>query len=111
MRNNPYRVIVRSWGDEPVEMLVHTVGNKYATVDRDGSKKTIGIPLEQIYEFDGAKFSTALRAFKAGKFEELVKVYDNLDDFSCNKYQDSLRSQHDKENVTDSESTASGGQQ
>jgi hypothetical protein len=104
---NKIKVIVRSWGDEPVALFLHSIDNKRAYVGRAQSKIAIGIPFEQVFLFDEGAFSSLLSAFRSGNHRILASTYAKLAVNSpCNKYQDILELRHDKENISDSRSVA-----
>jgi hypothetical protein len=107
------RVIVRSWGDQPVSLYLYYIENNRVFVGSENCKQTIGLPCDQVFAFDEDRFSRLCTAFTQGDMSKLGELYANIpvDDFACNKYQDNLDSQHDQENVTYSERTASGGEQ
>ena len=103
------KVIVRAWGDEPVVLFLHTIDNTSAYVGQENSGPVIGLPLGQVFLFDEIAFATLKDAFDSGDTNKLVSTYSELSVNSpCNRYQDVLESQHDKEHITDSRSSASG---
>src|ERR1700686_819230 len=108
---NKIKVIVRSWGDEPVAIFMHRIENNRAYVGKEHSNTVIGLPLEQVFLFDMHRFSTLRAAFESGDRNNLESMYSQLAVNSpFNRYQDVLESVHDKENITDSRSAASSSE-
>lgn len=106
------KVIVRAWGDEPVVLFMHSIYNTTAYVGKEHSKTVIGLPREQVFLFNEATFVLMRSEFDCGNVDNLSSIYSDLEINSpCNRYQDSLESQHDKENITDSGSVASSSEQ
>ena len=101
------KVIVRAWGDEPVELFLQRIDKYIAYVGRENSATVIGLPLEQVFLFDPVVFARLRSIFESGKLDKLDSMYHKLAVNSpCNRYQDVLESVHDKENITDSRSVA-----
>ena len=71
------KVIVRAWGDEPVTLFLHHI-EIIAYVGKEKSERTIGIPVEQVFEFDGPIFDALSAAFKTGRKDELTSIYAKL---------------------------------
>ena len=106
-------VIVRAWGNEPVKLFLYNIVNKRCYVGSQDSETPIGLPLDQGFVFDVDRFSTLSTIFQQGDVDKLGERLANipLDDLACNRYQDVLSSQNDKENVSDSECASSGNTQ
>lgn len=106
-------VIVRAWGDEPVQLVLHRIDNNRCYVGSKESLKPIGLPVDQVFFFDPDRYSQLCTAFVEGDMRKLGELWADIpvDDFACNKYQDVLRSQHDQENITDTECIESGDAQ
>jgi hypothetical protein len=106
-------VIVRAWGDEPVKSTLHRIENKRCYVGIETSARPIGLPLNQVFAFDLDRFNNLSTVFAQGDADKLCQLWDEIpmDEFACNKYQDVLVSQHDQENVTDTERVESGDNQ
>jgi hypothetical protein len=106
------KVIVRSWGDEPVVLFLHRIDNTSVYVGAEDSNRAIGLPSSQVFSFDGAAFKALINAFAEGKKDKMASLYDDLaiKESICNRYQNMLDSLHDKENVTDLRSTANRGE-
>lgn len=106
-------VIVRSWGDQPVKMVLHSSSETHCYVGVSGSIREIGIPKEQVFVFSDDRFAALCAAYAAGKTQYLCALYSQIpvEDFACNRYQDNVSSSHDQEGVPDSEGVeVSGGQ-
>ena len=43
------KIIVRAWGDEPVELFMQHVDNKRTYVEKENSDRVIGLPAEEVY--------------------------------------------------------------
>lgn len=105
------RVIVRSWGDEPVALFLQRIENDRVYVHGDKSSTAIGIPTSQVFRFNRGDFADLVSAYKAGDMDRLSSIYFKLSvNSSCNRYQDILESPHDKEHISDSGSTASSSE-
>jgi hypothetical protein len=105
------KVIVRSWGDEPVELFLQHIDKYMAYVGKEDSDTVIGLPLEQVFLFDNGAFSRLRVAFESGRLDKLDSLYRKLVvNSTCNRYQDVLESLHDKENITDSGSATESGE-
>lgn len=91
------RVIVRSWGDEPVELRLYSIGNKTCYVGQSSPKRTIGLPSSEVFAFDESLFSSLKDAYMDGNRDTLSTLYARIsvDDFACNRYQDMSSSLHD----------------
>ena len=100
-------VMVRAWGDEPVKLFLHRIENNRCYVGNERASRPIGLPLEQVFAFSEDRFSTIFTQFSQGDMRKLSEEWAKLgvDDFACNKYQDTLCSAHDQEHVTDFECT------
>lgn len=72
------KVIVRSWGDEPVVLFVHDVDKSTCYVGQEHSERAIGLPLTQVYPFDATSFEELRGAFSAGDANKLESVYSRL---------------------------------
>lgn len=106
------KVIVRAWGEEPVPMFVYRIENNRCYVGKESPYRVIGLPVGQVYLYDGAVFGQLMEAFQAGEKSRLDSMYSRLEIISpCNRYQDILESLHDQEHITDSRSAASGSEQ
>ena len=107
------KVIVRSWGNEPVPLYLHRITNNRAYVGQEGSDMAIGLPISDVFSFDAAAFESLAIAYRSGDNNKLSSMYSELGVNSpCNRYQDNLKSpHHDKENITDSRSPKSGREQ
>src|SRR5438094_2127692 len=97
--------MVRSWGDEPVKLVLHRIDNNICYVGSENAKRPIGLPNDQVFQFDLDRFASLSTAFQQGDKRKLGELWANIpvDDFACNKYQDVLRSLHDQESITDPE--------
>jgi hypothetical protein len=103
-RNRP-SVIVRGWGDEPVQLLLYSIENNMCYVGKENSKHPIGIPTTEVFAFDSSLFSTLRTAYDNGEIAILREIYTDipLEHLACNKYQDNVLSTHGQENITDPE--------
>lgn len=100
IKSKAITVIVRSWGDEPVQFLLYCIENNRCYFGGESSRRPIGLPFDQVFAFDSHRFSTLRKAWSEGKsgiFSDFT-----VDDFACNMYQDNVGSPHDQENITDS---------
>ena len=102
------RATVRAWGGEPVILFLHHVDKTHAYVCRDGSETFIGLPFGDVFVFDEQKFSTARAAFESSDGNKLTSAYSEMDNLSCNRYQDILESQHEKAKVKSPQSITRG---
>jgi hypothetical protein len=102
VNNDRPNVIVRSWGDEPVKLVLYSIANDTCYVGSGLSKKAIGLPSDQVIAFDSDLFLRLLTAYKTGNKRELSTLYSSIsvDDFACNKYQDVVKSSHGKEDIS-----------
>jgi hypothetical protein len=106
-------VIVRSWGDKPVKMLLRSCSQTHCYVGEPASIREIGIPNEQVFAFSEDRFAALSAAYAGGNLHHLCTLYSHIpvEDLACNRYQDNVISSHDQEGVTDSEEVeVSGGQ-
>jgi hypothetical protein len=112
-RRKQHEVIVRAWGDEPVQLTLHRIVNNRCYVGQRGTLFPIGLPFDQVFAFDSCLFSTMRQCFEQGKLAELKDLYSSLsvDELSCNKYQDNVSYAHDQEHLTDSECAQGGNPQ
>jgi hypothetical protein len=111
-KNNKSKVIVRAWGDEPVVLFLYATDNKRFIVSNERGNHIIGIPAEQVFAFDEDIFSQLSQAYNGGDWNKLASIYETLSkENTCNRYQITLNSQHDKEHFTNSCSVASGRKQ
>jgi len=98
-------VLVRSWGDQPVVLFLHRIENNRSFVANLESYRPIGLPHEQVFEYDQDKFEALSTAYQQKDGRRLGEFWANMtvDDFACNKYKIILECSHDQEHVTDSE--------
>ena len=105
------RVIVRGWGGEPVDLVVHRTENKGKTVivGRNGGTRTVGLPSGDVFRFDAPIFAKLRAAFDAGRTTELQAIYADLEkNKSCNLILDAIDSSHDQERLAHPERTSQG---
>lgn len=104
---------MRAWADEPVSLFLHRIENNRCYVGSESASRSIGLPVDEVFWFDLDRFSSLCMAFQQGDKRKLGELCANIpvDDFACNKYQAILESQHDQENVANSECAASGHKQ
>jgi len=97
-------VLVRAWGDQPVMLFLYRIENNRSSVASVDSQRPIGLPHEQVFEYDQDKFQALSTAYQQKDWRRLGELLANMavDDFACNKYQISLECSHDQEHVTDS---------
>ena len=103
-------VMVRAWGDEPMRLLLYRIDNDVCFVGSENAKRPIGLPGDQVFDFDVDRFANLLTAFQQGDQRKLGELWANIpvDDCACNRYQYNVDCSHDQESIADSESTASG---
>lgn len=89
-------VLVRAWGDEPVKLYLHRIENNIVFVGSPEAKRPIGLPVNQVFPYKESAFALLSTVFQQDK-SKLSEEWANadLEDFSCNKYQDNIDSQHD----------------
>jgi hypothetical protein len=111
--NRKLKVIVRSWGDEPVVLFLYSADTTRLIVGRRKARYTIGLPAEQVFPFHKSVFHNLADAWAAGDRDKLASLYAEIivNNNACNRYQDALNSVHDKKHITDSRSVASSSQQ
>jgi hypothetical protein len=99
-------VIVRSFGDEPVKLFLHRIENNRCYVGQPDSLRPIGLPFDQVFEFEVDTFTTLSTAFQQNDLRRLGELWANMtvDDFACNRYQDMSSSVHDQEHIANPES-------
>jgi hypothetical protein len=56
-------VIVRAYGDEPVQMYVKSFDSQTAELHQAGSSVTIHLPMVYVYQFDEATFANLTEAW------------------------------------------------
>jgi hypothetical protein len=103
--NPPEPVIVRAFGDEPVALFAYRIDNK-AHIVYVGSQtaiRPIGLPIDQVYGFDGQTFAAMGEAYSRGNKRKLAELYG-----CCNRYRNMPYSPHDQERLTDSRCAAEG---
>jgi hypothetical protein len=106
-------VIVRSWGDQPVKMILRSSSQTHCYVGKSGSNREVGIPKEQVFGFTEERFEALAAAHAKGEMHHLCTLYSQIsvEDLSCNMYQNNVESSHDQESISDIEgATVSGGQ-
>ncbi len=86
------RVIVRSWGDEPVALLLYAIdiqANR-VMVGSDTSKRPIGLPSADVSLYDDDVFDRMKLAFFSGDMSALEIIYAEqiMRGNVCNIYQD-----------------------
>lgn len=103
------RVIVRAWGDEPVELFLYSIDNNICYVGSGKSDRTIGIPRDQVFVPDSESLSLLRGAYECGDRGRLATLYAQLsvDESACNRYQDVVASLHDQENIENTGSITS----
>lgn len=101
----PPVVMVRGWGDEPVRMVMYRIENKHCYVGREGSARTIGLPVDQVFAFDSDRFADLRTAFSQMDKNKVGEIWANIpvDELACNRYQDMLKCSHGKERIANPE--------
>lgn len=104
----PSKVIVRVWGDEPVILFLHRVDTNRVMVGTEDGNHTIGLPPNQVFVFEENLYAELRRVYKRNDRDKLASISAAMivKEKTCNKYQDKLESSHDKENISDTHSTA-----
>jgi hypothetical protein len=64
--NRKLKVIVRSWGDEPVVLFLYSTDNTRLIVERRKARYTIGLPVEQVLPFRESVFRSLSNAWATG---------------------------------------------
>jgi hypothetical protein len=93
-------VIVRSYADEPVALVAHRIDNakNRVFVGIPEAKRPISLPITDVFDYDSETFTRLVRAFAEGNQSQLREIYRSLrDKRPCNRYQDMLPLQHEKE--------------
>jgi hypothetical protein len=110
--NSP--VVVRSWGDEPVELFLYTIENNGNTgiVGRPDGRHRIGVPIQDIYPMDAQMCELTRTAYASTRLSELQELYEAW----RNKYLElvepiAIDSTHDQAHVAHPESPAGGIEQ
>src|SRR5881394_2941982 len=95
------KVIVRSFGGEPVTLFAHRfdANKKRVLVGQAYAKRPISLPLEDVFPFEAGRFAELSEAFKRGDRKRLTDLYKTLgrNNSSCSRYQIMLDSQHEEE--------------
>jgi hypothetical protein len=96
-------VLVRAWGDKPVQLVLHRIENNRCYVGNAATLFPIALPQNQVFVFDVDRFASLSTAFQQGDQRKLGEIWANIsvDDLACNRYQDMLESIHDKEHLND----------
>jgi hypothetical protein len=117
---NTAAVIVRAWGNEPVPLVAYGMFNhgKWVLVGKKGAKRPIGMPVEDVFDYEGARLARLSDAYSRRDFEALDRLYSDLrmenksSEGACNKYQYLLKSlNHEKTKVANTRSPEDSGQQ
>ncbi len=98
------KVIVRSWGNEPVLLVAYGTEKYRVIVGSDQSRHHISLPMGEVFTFDEKVYSDLRSAYDTGDRERLSEIYDSLseDKNICNRYKYMLELGHDEEGqVTD----------
>jgi hypothetical protein len=93
-------VIVRSYADEPVALVAHRIdtAKNRVFVGIPEAKRPISLPMADVFDYDSEIFTRLAGAFAEGNQSRLREIYQSLrDKKSCNRYQDMLPLQHEKE--------------
>lgn len=94
------KVIVRSFADEPVELLAHAIDRQADRVFVGilNAKSPLSLPVEDVFDYDQHYFTLLVKAFEENNKTRLAELYAELrDKRPCNRYQDALISVHEKE--------------
>lgn len=104
------KVIVRSFGDEPVVLFSHKIDltKQRAFVGSAAARKPISLPFDDVFDYSEERFTELREAFTRNEVARLQELYKSLRrKRPCNKYQDTLIYAHEeKGQVTDSRSAA-----
>jgi hypothetical protein len=105
------RVIVRSFGDEPVVLYAHglQVDKKRVLVGKANAKRPISLPFTDVFDFDDGHFRELSEAFRARDRVRLGELYKSLGQSKgpCIRYQDALIYAHEeKGQIPDTRSAA-----
>lgn len=73
----PVHVIVRAWGDEPVDLWLYAVDNKPDTayVGRTSCARPIGLPVHQVFRFDDEMMARLSVEYSKGSDADMSSVY------------------------------------
>jgi hypothetical protein len=106
--NPPDRVIVRSWGDEPVLLFAYRADLAGHTVFVGGPEaaRPIGLPSEHVFVFNDETLRALLDAYLGQNKVLLQHLY-----ASCNRYRNHVDSSHDQERLAHPDRAAEGDRQ
>lgn len=78
------KVIVRAWGNEPVVLAAHGRfdDGKWVRVGKQDTKRPIGFPIVDVFEYDERYFNRLTEAFSSGDVNGLAEAY-----AACTTYQ------------------------
>src|SRR6266508_682708 len=93
------RVIVRAFGDEPVILTAHRLDSQLnrVFVGVPDATNPLSLPIEDVFDYDQGLFTKLTKAFDERNSAALTQIYNNARGKKpCNKYQDTLKSGHEK---------------
>lgn len=109
------QVIVRSFGEEPVRLVAHSIdrAKHRVFVGKETASQPISLPFTDVFDYSPDLFTQLAQAFQKGDTVTLQKIYTDLrGKKSCNRYQISVNSVHEKEpEIRDSGSAANSHEQ
>jgi hypothetical protein len=82
------RVIVQSWGGEPVALMLHAIDTTgdIAFVGDESARRPIGIPVDQVFVFSEDMMRRLKTAYESGDPSLSESVYADAKDY-CIRYQ------------------------
>ena len=73
--DRPTPVVVRAYGDEPVELLAVGERPGYVEVTRQGTGVSIGFPVAYVYEYSAQLVADLRDAYAAGDHDRLHRLW------------------------------------